>query len=399
MQSKKTVLYEDHLRLGASSHMAEFAGYIMPLWYSSISAEHSAVRQRAGLFDCAHMGIFEFSGPEAEEFLNFISTNNVSTSHVGQAKYSYILDADGKVLDDIITYKQASDRFMVVVNAANEPKIKAWLKTVLANKSITKFNPTIIDLRGAEAGHRQRVDIALQGPASIKCLADLTTDNLSGLKPFTFLETTIKGINVIVSRTGYTGAITGFELYVHPEKASQMVNIILEQGIQYGIIPCGLGSRDSLRIEAGLPLYGHELAGKFNISPFEAGYGWAVKLDKPCFIGKDAIDKKSKEYNMQVVRSQFSGQKGVRPLRENDGILDADGTCLGWVLSCAKIDDRQIALVYIEREKLAEGQKVGAYYLARNQSQIDNQRKENVDIRQKLDSDIYGVVLSRFEKF
>jgi glycine cleavage system aminomethyltransferase T len=146
-------------------------------------------------------------------------------------------------------------------------------------------------------------------------------------------------------------------------------------------------------------LYGHELAGKFEISPFEAGYGWAVKLDKAGFIGKGAIEKKSKEYNKQVIRLEFAGQKGVRPLRENDGILDADGVCLGWVLSCANIDDRQIALAYIEREKLAEGQKVGAYYLARNQSQIDNQRKENVDIRQKLDSDIYGVVLSRFEKF
>lgn len=399
MASQKTVLYDDHIKAGAVGHMADFAGYSMPLWYSSISDEHKAVRNSAGLFDCTHMGIFEISGPYAQDFLNIISTNNIESLKINRAQYSYLLDKGGDVLDDIIIYKISDENFMVVVNAGNEAKVRAWLNCVADDKSIVESKPTIIDLRSSKAGEHQRVDIALQGPASLECLNKLARDNISDLKPFTFIQTQINNIDIILSRTGYTGAKIGFELYVHPEKASQVWNLVLEQGSELGIIPCGLGSRDSLRIEAGLPLYGHELAGGFNISPFEAGYGWAVKTDKSSFIGKDAIVEKQKSIDKQVTRFEFAGRKGVRPLRQSDGILDDDGNCIGWILSCAKIEDKQIAIAYILSDKFEENGKVGGYYLARSQSQINKGKKDSVSIGDKLESDVSGIMVSRFERF
>ena len=164
-------------------------------------------------------------------------------------------------------------------------------------------------------------------------------------------------------------------------------------------MPCGLGSRDSLRIEAGLPLYGHELAGKHNISPFEAGYGWAVKLDKEFFVGKSAMVENKANSSMKVVRLALAGQKGVRPVREDDGVLDERGRCTGWVLSSTKVADTQITLALVEKENISKDGKVGVYYLARSQSQIAKEKLEKVDIGQQLDTDVEGTVLSRFERF
>jgi len=399
MESQKTVLYENHIACGAAAHMADFSGYTMPLWYSSISAEHAAVRTAAGLFDCTHMGVFRVSGPDAEAFLNFIATNDVKSLKTAHAQYSYLLDPAGDVIDDIIIYKVSDDNFMVVVNAGNEPKVKKWFASILDDKTLTQLKPTIVDLRSPAAGQNQRVDIALQGPASIACLKKICTDDIEAMKSFTFIRTQVGGIDVILSTTGYTGSKVSFEFYVHPENAPKLWNLILETGKDLGILPCGLGSRDSLRIQAGLPLYGHELAGDFNIPPFEAGYGWAVKTDKPDFIGKDAIIKKSAQYDKQVARLEFVGQKGIRPLRQNDAILDSDGKCIGWVLSCAKIDDKQIAISFISRDSYKQGQKVAAYYLARNQSQKDKGKKDSVVIGEKLQPEVDGVMASRFEKF
>ncbi len=164
-------------------------------------------------------------------------------------------------------------------------------------------------------------------------------------------------------------------------------------------MPCGLGARDSLRIEAGLPLYGHELAGDFNISPFEAGYGWAVKLDKEFFIGKSAMAAKAASYDMEVVRIELPGEKGVRPVRGGDGVLEKNGKCIGSVLSCAKAAEKQIALAYVSKGAIEEADVVGVYYVARNQRQIDQGRKEKIEIEETLEADISGKVVSRFEKF
>jgi glycine hydroxymethyltransferase len=185
-----------------------------------------------------------------------------------------------------------------------------------------------------------------------------------------------------------------FELFVHPENAVKLWRGLLEAGA----LPCGLGARDSLRVEAGLPLYGHELDGPYNISPFEAGYGWAVKLDKEFFIGKAAIEKIAKSYDMKVVRIELSGEKGIRPVRQNDGVV-INGICVGWVLSSATAGTRQVALVYMEKDKAIEGNPAGVYYLARSESQKSKGKKESVKKGEKLSPDIAGKIISRFEKF
>ncbi|MHC4842955.1 MAG: glycine cleavage system aminomethyltransferase GcvT [Planctomycetota bacterium] len=403
-------LYQKHLKL--TTHIADFAGYIMPLWYSSISAEHSAVRESAGLFDCTHMGVFEAAGPEAAGFLNTLCTNDVSKISVGRAQYSYVLDAAGNVLDDIIIYQLKEEKFMVVVNAANEEKIKAYIKGLINNEVILdanepdrklEYKPEIRDLKDI-TNKGCRVDIALQGPASLNILNVIIEDKnlteaITNLKPFRLIQTEIRGLDCIISRTGYTGASVGFELFVHPQKAPQRWNLLLEKGKESGLLPCGLGARDSLRIEAGLPLYGHELAGPFGITPFEAGYGWAVKLDKDFFIGKEQIEKKSQSYDMEVVRIELPGAKGIRPVREDDGVLNEEGECVGWVLSCAKVQNKQIALVYVKRDSIKENTKVGVYYLARSQSQIQKGKKLAIKKDEKAEADITGMGVSRFEKY
>jgi glycine cleavage system T protein len=401
-----SVLYGEHLKLTDKSHIAEFAGFLMPLWYSSISEEHAAVRQHAGVFDCTHMGALDVCGKEAEDFLNAVTTNNVRALQIGAAQYSYILDAAGNVLDDIIVYRRGEERFMVVVNASNEPKIKAYLAAIQAGKAVIDLsnpgrkikNAPVRDMRDTRTGQDCRVDIALQGPASAEVLSRMadkpTVEQVKALKSFTFFEGKLAGLDCIISRTGYTGAKVGFELFVHPGQAAKLWQKLIEAGA----LPCGLGARDSLRVEAGLPLYGHELAGPYNISPFEAGYGWAVKLDKEFFIGKPAMEKISKSFDMQVARVELPGEKGIRPVRQNDGII-SDGVCMGWVLSCAKAGQRQIALAYVEKNKAAEENSVGVYYLARSESQQSKGRKLTVRQNEKLDGDISGEIVSRFERF
>jgi glycine hydroxymethyltransferase len=407
-----TVLFEQHLMRIDKSRMADFAGYLMPLWFSSISAEHKAVRESAGLFDCTHMGILEFDGEHAQDFLDVITTNNIKTLKIGCAKYSHILDAAGFVLDDIIIYRRRENNFMVVVNAANKTKIQAWLKALQNDEAIIdteeparriKNIPVIRDML-TENGEDCRVDIALQGPASKELLFSMIgkqkdKQQFLDMKPFCLIETELGSVNCIISTTGYTGSKISYELFVHPSKAAKIWAVLLEKGKPLNIIPCGLGARDSLRIEAGLPLYGHELDGEFNINPFEAGYGWAVKLEKDFFIGQAVMQKKSQNYNMQVVRIEFPGQAGIRPVRQHDGILDENGICIGWVLSCAKVDEKQIALAYILKDLAEENRQIGLYYTARSKVQAEKGKKNKVEKNQKLDGDISGTIITRFEKF
>lgn len=408
-----SVLYQEHLKSVAKSPIAEFAGYLMPLWYSSISAEHEAVRRAAGLFDCTHMGVLEVAGTGASEFLNAVTTNDVNKLKASGAQYSYILDAAGNVLDDIIIYRRAEDKFMVVVNAANELKIKAYFEGLKNDEVVIdadnpgkrlEYKPVIRDMKATNAGGDCRVDIALQGPASVDVLSGLikkseTQEVIANLRPFHLLEDRVGDIDCIISRTGYTGAEIGFEFFVHLEKAAELWNKLLENGRGVGLQPCGLGARDSLRIEAGLPLYGHELAGAFNISPFEAGYGWSVKLEKGFFIGKAAMEKRAKTYDMKIQRVELPGTKGIRPVRQNDGVLNKYGKCIGFCLSSAKAGERQFALVYTQKDAIKENATVGIYYLARSQSQMRKGRYRSVQKGQNLKADIVGTVVSRFAKF
>jgi glycine hydroxymethyltransferase len=426
--SKKTVLFDRHTVLAGKGQIVPFAGWLMPLWYQSISSEHIAVRKTAGLFDCTHMSILGISGKNAQDFLNVLATNDVSILKPGKAQYSYILNSAGDVIDDVIVYCIGTDNYMMVVNAANEQKVKDWINNV------PHIDTEIKDLKNA-ALPDARVDIALQGPASAQCLKNIFGIDVGGIKPFTFIQAKTKDIDVIISRTGYTGAKVGFEIFVHPTKAPLLWDMILEKGKKLGVIPCGLGARDSLRIEAGLPLYGHELAGEFNISPFQAGYGWAVKLQKESFaptpicaeeanlesaekvasaqsfsaqpqsklvrgfIGKEAISKKAVDFQTEVARLKFDASKGIRPIRQFDGILDNKGSCIGYVLSCAGVDDKQIVLALIEKKYNIMGNPVGVYYLARNQSHIQQGRKEKVKAGDSLTADLAGKVVERFEKF
>jgi glycine hydroxymethyltransferase len=408
-----SVLYDEHVKLTGKSHISAFAGYLMPLWYSSIAEEHKAVRERAGLFDCTHMGVLEICGADAASLLNVIATNDVDRLNIGRAQYSYLLDAAGNVLDDVIIYRLGEADFMVVVNAANEAKIKHYLHELMAGRAVVdaddsarqiKFQPTIRDMRDPQAQSDHRADIALQGPASVDVLGKLARDasvarRIADMQGFALTHERLGQIDCLIARTGYTGASVGFELFVHPDQAAALWNLILEAGGPLGILPCGLGARDSLRIEAGLPLYGHELAGKFNISPFEAGYGWAVKLDKEFFIGKAAMERVEAASEMSVCRMELSAARGVRPVRPDDPVLDAGGTCVGWLLSSAKVEAKQYALAYVATEAAQEGARLGAHYLARSPNQVQQGRRSSLDKGQRECADLAGTVVSRFAKF
>lgn len=408
-----SILYDEHLKLTERSRMAPFAGYLMPLWYSAISREHQIVRTTAGIFDCTHMGVLEVSGPDASDFLNTVATNDINKLSTGDAQYSYILDAAGNVLDDIIIYRRDKNKLMVVVNAANEPKIKAYIDALLSNQTIidledpakkVTLKPHIRDMRNPQTGSDCRVDIALQGPASKDVLRSLIEDGstfrqIETLKPFKFVEANIGDINCIVSATGYTGAKVGFELFVHPEKAPQLWAMLLQKSDKVGLKPCGLGSRDSLRIQAGLPLYGHELAGRFGISPFQAGYGWAVKLEKEFFIGKTPMRIAEKSYTTTVARLKLPGAKGIRPVRQHDAVLSEDECCIGYILSCAKAGDDQFALALIDKQANQPGNTLGVCYVARSQKQLQQGKKQSVQKGEKLKADISAEVIGRFEKF
>lgn len=411
--TRRTVLYDWHCRLTDKCHIAPFAGYLMPLWYTSISGEHKSVREAAGVFDCTHMGVLGISGPGAAEFTDLLTTNSIVNLQAGRARYSFVLDSYGAVLDDIIVYRRDIEDFFLVVNAANHVKIKNWIGAVLggevcidsenAGRTISA-KPQLRDLRDGDCEGNYMVEIALQGPKSLDVLSLLIRDDeartqIADLRPFAFAEIEIEDNACLVSRTGYTGARYGFELFAHPEKVPRLWEAVLDAGQPLGLLPCGLGSRDSLRIEAGLPLYGHELAGEYNISPFEAGYGWAVKFEKEFFVGKKAMERISEEYVMKVARIELPGTKGIRPVRQNDSLLDEQGRCVGWVLSCARVGETQIALGYVDRAVLKEGEPVGLYYTARSNSQVRQGRRENTRKGEHLERDLAGTVLDRFAKF
>lgn len=385
----------------------------MPLWYSSIAAEHAAVREAAGIFDCTHMGVLEVSGIGSVEFMDQLATNSITNLEPGHTQYSFVSDTAGGVLDDVMIYRRHQDEFFIVVNAANKVRIMNWIDALLgdevcidpkdAGKRVTA-KPHVRDLHGGDCKEDCKVDIALQGPKSLDVLSVLIRDErarsqVANLRPFEFMETDVEGIGCLVSHTGYTGARSGYELFVHHEKASRLWAAILQAGKPLGLLPCGLGSRDSLRIEAGLPLHGHELAGKYGISPFEAGYGWAVKLEKEFFIGKTAMERISREYDMKVARIELPGTKGIRPVRQNDGVLDKYGRSIGWVLSCVKIGEKQVALAYVDRESLDINDIVGLYYSARTRHQVEHGRKQSIDKGELLEANLAGKVLARFAKF
>lgn len=272
-----TALTSRHEALGA--RMVPFAGWYMPVQYSGILNEHRTVRTAAGLFDLGHMGQVRVTGPDALDYLQQITTNDVSVLQPGEAQYSMLPNPTGGVIDDIIVYRlQDEPGYFVVINAANHDKDVAWLKKQRA--ALQRLDVEVDDVSD-ELGM-----IAIQGPNALEIVAGITETPLAELKPFSCMSATVAGIPVLAARTGYTGE-DGFEFYVPQESTAALWDALMAAGESLGLAPIGLGARDTLRLEARMPLYGNELAD--DISPLEAGVGWAVKLDKGDFIGRDAI--------------------------------------------------------------------------------------------------------------
>lgn len=364
---RKTPLWEAHRALGA--RMSPFAGYEMPLWYSSALAEHRAVREGAGLFDLGHMGILEVAGRYAESFLNLVTTNYAGWLHPGQSQYGFLLTPTGQVIDDVMTYRRGGERFLLVVNAVNEAKDLDWLQAVNSGRALLDpdrpwIEPdgevALSDLKapGAEDG---RVDLALQGPASravlLRLLSPRDKRRLRALRRTEFLELSVQGKEVMLARTGYTGEPLGYELYVHPGEAPELWGVLLEAGEPLGVVPCGLAARDSLRTEAGLPLYGHELGGEHGILPHEAGFAPYVKLHKPFFVGRGAYLRALADWSRELVR--FRVGPGARPIRAGAGVVDRTGTLLGQVTSCVALEEGQVGMALLGRRGLAEGSPLG----------------------------------------
>ena len=277
LKLKRTPLYEQHRKLGA--RLVEFGGWEMPVQYSSILAEHEAVRTHAGLFDVSHMGEFKVEGTGALAFLQSLVPNDVARLAVQQALYTQFCKDDGNVIDDLLIYRLAEEQYMLVVNAANIEKDLAWVKEHgkhLHDVTITNQSDFTALL-------------ALQGPEAQAILQGLTEVDLANIRYYHCEAGVVDGIHCLISRTGYTGE-DGFELYCAPVDVVELWQKLLSAGKPHGLLPAGLGARDTLRLEAALCLYGHELDEQTN--PLEAGLGWTVKLKKAdAFIGRDMLQQ------------------------------------------------------------------------------------------------------------
>jgi glycine hydroxymethyltransferase len=344
---RRTPVFELHKTLGG--RMVPFAGWEMPVQYSSVMDEHLAVRQAAGLFDVAHMGVYQAEGPDAAVFLDSVVGNDIGALDVGNSCYTHFLDPDANVIDDLLVYRRGPEKFLVVVNASNDDKDWAWLNAVKEGKVLVDrkrpwaraFGRQVIlrNLRDPKEGADMRVDIALQGPKSRDILLALGCDaenrrKVMALGRTQLCDAIVGGFDLVVSRTGYTGERMAFELFVHPERAEELFQALLTAGEPFGIKPCGLASRDSLRIEAGLPLYGHEMGGALNLGVAEAGFGTYVKTFKPWFIGREAFLAGEANRKSVVVRFRFT-EKGVRMAHQDDPVLDKRGRVVGVVTSCS----------------------------------------------------------------
>lgn len=273
---RRTPLYDAHIALGA--RMVPFAGWEMPVQYpAGISAEHKAVREACGVFDVSHMGEVIIRGPDAIAFVNHVTSNDASKLAVGQIQYTALLTDRGTFIDDLLVYR-AADHVMLVPNAGNRDADIAHLRSHIA-----AFDATMEDVSD------QYALIAVQGPKAPAVVQRLTDTQLGEMKYYRFVDGTVAGVPAIISRTGYTGEL-GFELYVPWDRAVEVWEAVLSGG---DVAPCGLGARDTLRLEAGMALYGNEL--DIDTTPLEAGLGWLVKLSKSEFLGRDVLARQHED--------------------------------------------------------------------------------------------------------
>ncbi len=328
---KETALTHVHAELGAK--MVPFAGYSMPVQYSGLTQEHLAVRNAAGLFDVSHMGEFFVKGPEAEAFVQYVTSNDVSKLTIGKIQYSCLPNAEGGIVDDLLVYKLNDDEFLLVVNASNLEKDFNWIQ------SHNRFDATLTDRSD------QMSLLALQGPKANAILAELTAVDLGNIPYYNFKLGEVAGIqNVIISNTGYTGA-GGFELYIANEDARKLWNALMEVGESYGMLPAGLGARDTLRLEKGFCLYGNDIDD--TTSPLEAGLGWVTKLNTE-FVGRDKIaDLKERGIQRRLVGFEMI-DRGIP--RQGYPILNAEGETIGEVTSGTQSPslNKAIGMGYVE---------------------------------------------------
>ncbi len=371
---RQTALNATHRQLGAK--MVPFAGWDMPVWYTSVVEEHLAARQAAGLFDVSHMGVYQAEGPDAVLFLDSVCGNDISALAVGESCYTHFLDPHSNVIDDTLVYRRADQKYLVVVNASNDDKDWAWLNAVRQGEVLIDAERpwvrafgrcvTLRNLRDPKAGEDMRVDIALQGPKSREILLALgvnpaTRKQIMGLKRTELCDAKVGSFDLVVSRTGYTGERMAFELFVHPDKAVELWNALLATGTPLGLKPCGLGARDLLRTEAGLPLYGHEMGGDMGLGVAEAGFGGYVKPYKPWFIGRQAYLEREQNRKGVVVRFRFN-EKGVRMAHHLDPVLEPKGRVIGTVTSCAVDSEGYLTgQAFIEMKYAQEGIPIAIY--------------------------------------
>ncbi len=338
-EKNKTPLYKKHVELNAN--MVDFANYRMPMQYSSIFEETKAVRNSAGLFDVSHMGEIEVSGGNATEFINYLVTFDISKLKDFQAKYTVMLNERGGIIDDLLVYK-LKERYLIVVNASNQEKDFDWIK---------HHEKDGVEVQNVS---KKCFQIALQGPLSEKIIRRIVKNNPSDLKFYHAKEENMLNIQVLLSRTGYTGE-DGFEIYGKSEKAEKIWDKIMEEGKRDGLSPCGLGSRDLLRLEMGYCLYGNDITTE--TTPLEANLSWVVSLDKKNFIGKDVLLKQKKE----GIKRKLVGilVPGKRIPRHGNKIL-IKGEKVGTITSGNYSPNigSSIAMGYIDRPYEKEGTKV-----------------------------------------
>ena len=347
---KTTPLTAIHQELGAK--MVSFAGYLMPIQYSGIREEHLAVRNNVGVFDVSHMGEFIVKGQGALDFLQQVTTNDVARLQIGQAQYSAMPNDRGGIVDDLLVYRLPEDRcaegeraYMLVVNASNMAKDYTWLERHLSDHEVTLTD--ISDKTGL---------LAVQGPNAARVLQPLTEVDLSGMKYYTFDKGTFAGVdNVLLSATGYTGA-GGFEIYADADKMPTIWEAIFEAGADHGILPVGLGARDTLRLEMGYALYGNDIDD--DTSPIEAGLGWITKLKKGAFNSSEIFSKQRDE----GARRRLVGFEMLdrRVPRKGYTLHDGEGRQIGVVTSGTQSPslDKPIGMGYVEREHASPGTEI-----------------------------------------
>jgi aminomethyltransferase len=334
--AQRTPLYDTHVALGA--RMVDFAGWDMPIQYTTIMEEHQAVRQAAGMFDVSHMGRLSFGGPDALAFIQQVYTNNAATLTDGQARYGLVCNEQGGVRDDVLVYRWPYG-YAMVVNASNRPKIVEWLAQHKGGRQVEITDQTTTTAM-----------IAMQGPKAVALCQGLTEADPAALSYYHAKPTRYRGKACVVSRTGYTGE-EGLEFMVGAGQAVELWEELRQRGAK----PCGLGARDTLRLEAAMPLYGHELSEE--IDPFQAGLAWAVKMDKGDFIGRAALERRREDKSLpRRVGLELAGKR----LAREGSAIRAGGRDIGRACSgtFAPTLQKAIAMAYVAPAFTAPGTEV-----------------------------------------